>query len=57
MCFYLSEISEYLQQYTRLEVNSIKDKVSENLAYALYHTQFSDTSAEALLLGCDAVCM
>ena len=43
-------------QYTREQVNSIKNEVSENWAYALYHAQFLDTSVEALLLGCDVVC-
>ena len=57
MCFYLSEISKYLLQYTRLEVNSIKDEVSKNRAYGLYHAELLDTSAEALLLGCDMVHM
>ena len=55
MCFYLSEISEYLLQYTREQVNSIKNEVSEKWAYALYYAQLSDTLAEALLLDCDEV--
>ena len=55
MCFYLSEISKYLLQYTRLEVNSIEDEESENWACELYHAQLSDTLVKALLLGCDMV--
>ena len=53
MCFYLSEIKKYLLQYTRKQVNSIKNEVSENWAYGLYYAQFSDSSVDALLLGCD----
>ena len=55
MCFYLSEISKYMLQYTREQVNSIKNEVLKNWADALYCAQFLDTSAEALLLGCDVV--
>ena len=42
-------------QYTRIQVNSIKNEMSDNWAHALYYAQLSETLAEALLLGCDMV--
>ena len=53
----LIKIWECLLQYTRKQVNSIKNEVSNNWAYALNYAQLSDTLVEALLLGCDMVCM
>ena len=38
-------------------MNSIKNEVSDNWAYALYYAQLSDSLVEALLLGCDTVCV
>ena len=52
-----SEISKYLLQYTRKQVNSIKNiiNIKNIIKYGLYYAQLLDTSAEALLLSCDTV--